>query len=1250
MAAEETTAILAEEAKVQKSLGAIALEAAVSMGDLVKELDAVSLIKLKDEWDKIHGGSPEMKFMRTTPEYARMQATTTGEGYRESMAEFALRAKRRKTVMGLMERPSRGGNETLVGGSRYRTDVTFGKGMESRLMAKYGMADPAIQRQLGALGGAPQFFSFDERESPGPQHYRDLEKWKKEHKRITGQKTLMGAGPEAGRAVGRGLLPLLGETDQFSVRDRMLKLAQDPSMMNRPFRDDPRHLEAEMFRRAGELRGMPVADALAGATGMDREDAASLGHRVAAMLDPEQLEAFKESIIQAYTNVDEFVRAEVELTRVEEDRADKAKALRDGNLELARSVTLLNVKFLKAGQAADLAYKLEAKKNKQELSIFKLGQQSTKIQKGTYLTRHAMIVEAEDEAIKLAGKTKTTSLKTLRAQATRSAIKAQTAAGGKAGDEFIKLIREGKIAPGTDKETGGTSRLEGMKSANATLVRIVKEFKDAETTEDKGEVINRYLDEKDVLTAAASKTGAELPREQGYTLAALTTVMPELLNIMGKTVEGMALIEATELDTLETAKEVKKVALERYEAEIEINEAAKAEARQKKALIAIQLTREAQVRFRKGQTGYGDVMSARRSEMETRRAAAGMTEAEIDEKWGAEGVSMLKGKNLNAVDIAAEDIALTLKELDEDFTGANNNIVDTTRIFTDALRDAASDLVSFADASGAATAREKAEGYYKKGLITSDQLRGRRAADRFARRRRGDARSGDMMEAFRDQFLYNGQDHMDQFEEGVIGVAETMKSSFADAFKSISSGASSGKEALKAFADSILNSISDISAKMATNMLFSSMGGNAQGGYIPRFQGGGVVAGGSGFKDDVPALMSGGEYVIKKSSAQKIGYGTLNAINSGGSRGGSIPHYAEGGSTAGSEGFTGMDMAKMYGISAAASMASGYLNRPDKTAKQASRNYGLGRDEYGYFGGADPDAGGSDAIRGGGRRASVSLNKAFVYYRRDPVTGQLISERARPTEGRFETSSLLSTRGMLREGDPQTARIFSKEGKMADYQQTRADWKKNKEDTLKAHFDQQNARTVGAWMNAAMIIGGGYMKGGFGGGSGVSNSTGSPGDAGFIEDQSPTWSPARGGAIPKFGGGGRVSPAMLMGGEYVMSPEAVRTHGVNFMSELNRGNVPGGAGGGFFVGGDGGAVSGSAPTTNNVKININIDKSGKAEVGSSTEPLSDGGQDERDTNNEAQDNKNMAELLQGVVLSEIARQQRPGGLLQNARP
>jgi len=564
------------------------------------------------------------------------------------------------------------------------------------------------------------------------------------------------------------------------------------------------------------------------------------------------------------------------------------------------------------------------------------------------------------------------------------------------------------------------------------------------------------------------------------------------------------------------------------------------------------------------------------------------------------------------------------------------------------------------EARGLRVLRDKGYGITEREIADADRA-SRRAGIR--QNTRGRASFG---EIFGETNAYGKNDHLLEFEDGMTSVAENMKSSFADAFKSISSGASSGKEALKAFADSILNSISDISAKMATNMLFSSMGGKAQGGYIPRFQSGGVVTGGSGFKDDVPALMSGGEYVIKKSSAQKIGYGTLNAINSGGSRGGSIPHYAEGGSTAGSGGFTGMDMAKMYGVSAAASMASGYLNRPDKTEKQVSRNYGLGRDEYGYFGGADPDAGGGDAVSGGGRRAGVSLNKAFAYYRRDPVTGQLISERARPTEGRFETSSLLSTRGLLREDDPQTARMFGKEGKMADYQQTRAEWKKNKEDTLTAHYKAQNARTIGAWANAAMIIGVGAYTGGFGGGAGGAGGGGSDAFTGFDDVMGPSGPvgyqgasgnnfntvAARGGSIPKFAEGGSVSPAMLMGGEYVMSPEAVRTHGVNFMSELNRGNVPGGAGGGFFSGGGGGgaAMSGSAPTTNNVKININIDKSGKSEVGASTETFADGGKDERDTNNEAQDNKAMAELLQGVVLSEITKQQRPGGLLQNSRP
>jgi hypothetical protein len=53
---------------------------------------------------------------------------------------------------------------------------------------------------------------------------------------------------------------------------------------------------------------------------------------------------------------------------------------------------------------------------------------------------------------------------------------------------------------------------------------------------------------------------------------------------------------------------------------------------------------------------------------------------------------------------------------------------------------------------------------------------------------------------------------------------------------------------------------------------------------------GGPVTGGSGSKDDVPALLMGGEFVMKKSAVQKYGSGFMNSLNSG-----NIPAMARGG-------------------------------------------------------------------------------------------------------------------------------------------------------------------------------------------------------------------------------------------------------------------------------------------------------------------------------------------------------------------
>ena len=70
-------------------------------------------------------------------------------------------------------------------------------------------------------------------------------------------------------------------------------------------------------------------------------------------------------------------------------------------------------------------------------------------------------------------------------------------------------------------------------------------------------------------------------------------------------------------------------------------------ARGKKALLAIQEEAEARTRFGQGQIGFGGLMSSKRATLEARRAATGMTDAEIEEEWKDPRVSaLLKGQDL----------------------------------------------------------------------------------------------------------------------------------------------------------------------------------------------------------------------------------------------------------------------------------------------------------------------------------------------------------------------------------------------------------------------------------------------------------------------------------------------------------------------------------------------------------------------------------------------------------------------------
>ena len=414
------------------------------------------------------------------------------------------------------------------------------------------------------------------------------------------------------------------------------------------------------------------------------------------------------------------------------------------------------------------------------------------------------------------------------------------------------------------------------------------------------------------------------------------------------------------------------------------------------------------------------------------------------------------------------------------------------------------------------------------------------------------AEQASMRTIFEEEWAYGPRQQAEDFEAGMADVAVTVKDSMKEAIKNIASGADSFKDAMFNVFAAVADKLADQGISMGVDSMFnwlSKVGQNKDGGYIPRgYNQGGVVTGGSGVRDDVMTRMQGGEYVIKKSAAQKIGYETLGAINSG---------------------------------------------------------------ENSYAGGG---------------QARVSLAKEFLYTGDDP---------RRPTGGNYNVSRNLSTAALFREDDPQTSEMFGRQSTLTSYLEYRRKEQERRDKILDGIKQQKRQRLTSAYMSAAMRIGvakfGEHLEAGKIGGKAPLPTGG--------EDQSPTWpttndwSGARGG-----------SPAMVMGGEYIMNPRTVSKYGTGFMSQLNQGRLPS-----FQSGGPvgGGAAMAAGITTNNVSLSVNIDKSGgaTAETGKGSRDRTKN--DERGDAEEAQSSKEFAEAIRGAVLKEITKQQRPGGLLRD---
>jgi len=146
----------------------------------------------------------------------------------------------------------------------------------------------------------------------------------------------------------------------------------------------------------------------------------------------------------------------------------------------------------------------------------------------------------------------------------------------------------------------------------------------------------------------------------------------------------------------------------------------------------------------------------------------------------------------------------------------------------------------------------------------------------------------------------------DKFLNKVEETGATFRDNFAAAF-------AEGIKSVDDLEDALLNAANEFLKSMTTNFANKFMdqaanemsGGEGSGGGgffrgLARFFGfadGGKVRGGSGNRDDVPAMLMGGEFVMNKKAVQRYGSGFMEAINSGSIRG-----FARGGQVRDEEG------------------------------------------------------------------------------------------------------------------------------------------------------------------------------------------------------------------------------------------------------------------------------------------------------------------------------------------------------------
>ena len=583
-------------------------------------------------------------------------------------------------------------------------------------------------------------------------------------------------------------------------------------------------------------------------------------------------------------------------------------------------------------------------------------------------------------------------------------------------------------------------------------------------------------------------------------------------------------------------------------------------------------------------------------------------------------------------------------------------------------------IVALNLASSAAADSLRAIAGFKEGTLFADEYKQIQNKAREDRIRSKTNKPSDIFGAFSDEMTYGVQDAFRDLNNTAADTARTMKSEFNNAFQSVIDGTQNVGDAFRTMTLNISRRLQQLALEMTTNLafnsLFSSIGGlpsafknplgRSNGGYIQGFSTGGKVLGGSGTKDDVPAMLSNGEYVIKKSSVNKYGTKFLNQLNGGG-----VVKKADGGTVSDE-------------------LIAEYLRNSNKTpASETDPGRVVDAATRDLF---------AQSINAMLDNKDMSYNQTFskLLSSNSPDGGEFKSSLGAfyryndpnyPTAGEYLIDPLLSQLALTDPNDPQNRVNDRNRKRLFDYLVGGMDlYEKNKQSILdtiqrnaeeKIRIDQLNQQQRDAYNNQLdMGTYGALATAGIGIGAAAFTSYGVPALKNLLGGSSKT---KVGGqqatAVGDFGkgygykyatyvkNGGMIGyanggystrddvPAMLMGGEYVMKKDSVNTYGRGFFDKLNSGKIKKFADGGI-VGENFTDINNKKSSENNLENNINITVNVNGSDSSAEMNYQGSTMGSAETEAKA---IRFADQLKSEILRVIVQQQRPGGLLTKSK-